>query len=118
MDPRLHRVIERLLNNPSERPRLPELAKEAGMSIRMLELLFKSETRLSFALYYRQLRIARAKDQLTKTNKPVKVISSRLGYKTVEVFCRDFKRVCGCTALEYRAHSRKALLQKKSIDCV
>ena len=117
MDPRLIRVIETLTSNPSERPHLPELADQAGISVRMLELLFKNETGRPFATYYRELRIALAKDLLTKTNKPVKVISSRLGYKAVEVFCRDFKRVCGCTGLEYRRRSRKELLQKKSIEC-
>jgi transcriptional regulator GlxA family with amidase domain len=108
MDARLIRVIEFLSSNPSERPRLPELAKRAGISVRMLELLFKTHTGKPFATYYRDLRITLAMDLLARTNKPIKVISSRLGYKAVEVFCRDFKRVAGCTALEYRAHNRKA----------
>ena len=107
MDPRLIRVIEMLTSNPSERLRLPELADRAGISVRMLELLFTTHTGRPFATYYRELRMALAKDLLAKTNKPVKVIASRLGYKAVEVFCRDFKRVCGCTALEYRARSRQ-----------
>ena len=107
MDPRLIRVIESLSSNPSARPRLPELAKQIGISVRMLELLFKTHTGKPFAIYYRDLRISLAKDLLATTDKPVKVIASRLGYKAVEVFCRDFKRVCGCTALEYRGRSRK-----------
>ena len=117
MDPRLIRVIETLSSNPSERPRLPELAKQIGISVRMLELLFTTHTGKPFATYYRDLRITLAKDLLSRTDKPVKVISSRLGYKAVEIFCRDFKRVCGCTALEYRTRSRKVLLQNKSIEC-
>ena len=116
MDPRLIRVIESLSSNPSARPRLPELAKQVGISVRMLELLFKTHTGKPFAIYYRDLRITLAKDLLARTDKPVKVISSRLGYKAVEVFCRDFKRVCGCTALEYRSRSRKDQLQNKSIE--
>jgi len=117
MDSRLIRVIEILSSNPSERLHLPELAKQIGISVRMLELLFKTHAGKPFALYYRDLRITLAKDLLAKTNKPVKVISSRLGYKAVEVFCRDFKRVCGCTAIEYRQRSRKVSLQNKSIEC-
>lgn len=107
MDPRLIRVIEILSSNPSERPSLPRLAKQIGISVRTLELLFKTQTGKPFAIYYRDLRIALAKDLLARTDKPVKVISSRLGYTAVEVFCRDFKRVCGCTPLEYRARSRR-----------
>jgi len=117
MDPRLIGAIEILSSSPSERLHLPELAKRVGLSIRMLELLFKTHTGKPFAIYYRDLRMTLAKDLLAKTHKPVKVISSRLGYRAVEVFCRDFKRVCGCTALEFRRRSRKGLLQNKSIDC-
>ena len=106
MDSRLIRAIEILSSNPSERMSLPELAQRVGLSVRMLELLFKTDTGRPFALYYRDLRITLAKDLLAKTDKPVKVISSRLGYTAVEVFCRDFKRVCNCTALEFRARSR------------
>ena len=117
MDPRLIRAIEILTSNPSERIHLPELAKRIGLSVRRLELLFKTHAGKPFAIYYRDLRVILAKDLLTRTNKPVKVISSRLGYRAVEVFCRDFKRVCGCTALEFRQRSRKGLLQNKSIEC-
>jgi transcriptional regulator GlxA family with amidase domain len=107
MDHRLFHAIEILSSNLSERLRLPALARLIGISVRMLELLFKTQPGRPFATYYRELRITFAKDFLARTDKPVKVISSRLGYKAVEVFCRDFKRVCGCTALEYRARSRK-----------
>jgi transcriptional regulator GlxA family with amidase domain len=116
MDSRLIRLIERLASNPSERPRLPELAREFGMSVRMLELLFTKHTGKPFTTYYRELRIRLAKELLARSCKPVKVIALRLGYKAVEVFCRDFKRECGCTALEYRVRSRKERLQKKSIE--
>ena len=102
MDSRLNRVIERLLNHPAERPRLPKLAKEARVSVRMLELLFLKHTGMPFSAYYRKQRVSQAQELLRRTSKPVKVISSSLGYRAVEVFCRDFKRECGCTALEYR----------------
>ena len=106
MDSRLIRIIEILASNPAERPRLPKLAEQAGVSVRTLELLFKTCTGKPFSIYYRELRIALAKELLVKTDKPVKVISSRLGYQAVEVFCRDFKRVTGRTPLEYRRRNR------------
>jgi len=116
MDDRLIRLIERLASNPSERPHLPRLSREFGMSVRTLELLFTKHTGKPFSAYYRELRIRLAKDMLARGCRPVKVIASRLGYKAVEVFCRDFKREAGCTALEYRARCRKEGLQKKSIE--
>lgn len=116
MDPRLVRVIERLASHLAERPRLAELAKQAGISVRMLELLFQTHLGKSYTTFYRELRVALAKEQLARTNRLVKDISSRLGYRAVEVFCRDFKRVCGQTALEYRRRSRQEKLRKKSIE--
>jgi transcriptional regulator GlxA family with amidase domain len=77
------------------------------MSVRTLESLFTKQTGKPFSTYYRELRIRLAKEQLARSSKPVKVIASRLGYKAAEVFCRDFKRECGCTALEYRSRCRK-----------
>ena len=106
MDSRLARVMEKIASDPSQRYRLPKLAKEAGLSIRMLELLFVKHSGMPFTAYYRKQRIALAKDLLRRTSKPVKVISSRLGYRAVEVFCRDFRRESGCTALEYRRRCR------------
>jgi transcriptional regulator GlxA family with amidase domain len=115
MDERLRRVIERLSNRLSERPRLPDLAREAGVSVRLLELLFKSHTGRTFVVFYRELRMKAARDLLARTNQPVKEIAARLGYRAVEVFCRDFRRTSGQTPLEYRAAVRKVRLQKTSI---
>jgi len=117
MDTRLKCVIERLVSDLSKRPRLPALAKEAGLSVRMLELLFRTQTGKPFAVFYRELRIAIAEQLLGRTEDPVKQIAAQLGYRAVEVFCRDFKRVAGCTAIEFRRRAQKRRLQKKSIDC-
>jgi transcriptional regulator GlxA family with amidase domain len=118
VDSRLIRAIETLSSDPSQRMRLPELARQTGLSVRMLELLFQIHTEKTFSHYYRDLRIAIAKDMLANTDEPVKVISPSLGYKAVEVFCRDFKRVCGHTPLEFRRRCRQVSLQNKSIDCI
>jgi transcriptional regulator GlxA family with amidase domain len=107
MDSRLVRAIELLAMNPAKRIRLPQLARQVGLSGRMLELLFKTQKGTGFARYYRAMRMALACDQLKKTDQPVKVIASRLGYRAVEVLCRDFKRTYRCTPHEYRSRSRK-----------
>ncbi len=116
MDTRLSRVMERLVTDLSKRPRLPALAKEAGISIRQLELLFHTQTGKPFSAFYRELRMAHAQQALAMTDDLVKQVAAQLGYRTVAVFCRDFKRVVGCTAMEFRRHIRKGRLQKKSID--
>ena len=107
MDTRLKCVIERLVSDLSKRPRLPALAEEAGISVRMLELLFRTQTGKPFSVFYRELRIAIAEKLLSRTDDAVKQIAAQLGYRAVEVFCRDFKRVAGCSAIEFRHRIRK-----------
>src|SRR5690349_21036242 len=113
MDSRLVRAIELLTVNPAKRVLLPQLARQVGLSVRMLELLFKTQKGKGFARYYRDMRMALAVDQIKKTEQPIKVIASRLGYRAVEVFCRDFKRVYRCTPREYRARSPKTVITEK-----
>ena len=114
MDSRLVRAMELLAANPAKRIRLPQLSRQVGVSVRMLELLFKTQKGKGFARYYRDLRMALAAEELRKTELPIKVIASRLGYRAVEVFCRDFKRVYRCTPREYRSGVRRVRLRKKS----
>jgi transcriptional regulator GlxA family with amidase domain len=116
MDVRLNSVIERLSSRPSERPHLRNLARQLRIGVRTLESLFKAHTGQPFTTFCRALRISRAKSLLAETDEPVKVIAFTLGYTAVEVFCRDFKRLSGCTAVEYRLRSRQQSLQKKSIE--
>jgi AraC-like DNA-binding protein len=112
MDERLDRVIEGLSNRLCERPRLTRLAREAGISVRLLEFLFLRDTGRPFVVFYRELRMKAARELLRRTNQPVKEIASRLGYRAAEVFCRDFKRTTGVTAIEFRLRSRKGSLRK------
>ena len=106
MDHRLEQIIKKLSDNPHRRFRLSALAREVRLTERRVEQLFKTEMGTTFVAYYRWLRMRCARKLLRDTGKPIKEVASDLGYRAVEVFCRDFKRAHGCTAGEFRRRSR------------
>ena len=112
MDHRLDRIIKRVSANPTQKFHLSNLAKEVGLTERRVEQLFKAEMGTTFVAYYRALRMKWARTLLRDTAKPIKEVASDLGYRAVEVFCRDFKRAHGCTAGEFRGRSRNHRRQK------
>jgi AraC family transcriptional regulator len=82
------------------------LARQLGLSERRVRTLFKFHTGMTFVSFWRDLRMRRAQKMLSKTTKPIKEISFKLGYATDVSFCRDFKSVTGCTPTLYRSHFR------------
>jgi AraC-like DNA-binding protein len=66
-------------------------------------MLFKSQTGTNFAAFYREMRIQRAKRLLTETAESINEIAFELGYDAVKAVCRDFRRVVGCPATQFRS---------------
>jgi len=102
MDRRLTYAIRRLSDDPRQRTHLPLLAKEVRLSGRRLEQLFKRQTGVTFVSFSRELRMQKAESLLAQTFKSIKEVASETGYKSVESFCRDFRRSNGCTATAFR----------------
>jgi AraC-like DNA-binding protein len=106
MDHRLEQIIKKLSDNPHRRFRLSAMAREMRLTERRVEQLFKTEMGTTFVAFYRALRMRWARRLLRDTTKPIKEAASDLGYRAVEVFCREFKQAHGCTAGEFRRRSR------------
>ena len=104
MDRRLAYAIQRLSDNSRQRPQLPLSAKEVGLSGRRLEQLFQRQVGVTFVSYSRELRMQKARSLLAQTFKSIKEVASEAGYKSVQSFCRDFRRFNGCTATAFREH--------------
>ena len=64
--------------------------------------LYKTEFGVSFHEDLISARMERAKWLLTHTEQKVQEIAYMCGYRSYEHFMRQFRRRCGCTALEYR----------------
>ena len=97
----LTQVIGLMEAHPIER--LSVLAREAHVSVRWIQSLFRADMGTTFAAFRREQRMRGARSLLTNPRKSVKEIAFALGYGAVEVFCREFKRVNGCTPTDFRS---------------
>lgn len=80
-----------------------DLADRLGISFTYASKLVKKELGQNFSEYLWQLRLEKAKELLTDTDKTVEEICSSLGYLSVSGFRRKFKQDVGCTPNEFRA---------------
>lgn len=81
---------------------LQSLAEQMGVSRATLSKWFKEETGLSFSEFLIQLRMTRAKEWLSSSELPIRVIAERLRYTSVTNFTRIFKQSTGTTPGAFR----------------
>ncbi|MDQ0877061.1 YesN/AraC family two-component response regulator [Paenibacillus sp. V4I3] len=67
-----------------------------------LSQLFKQQTGGKFVDYVIEMRMEEAKKLLIKTSLRVSEIAERLGYGDISYFSSTFKKLTGCSPLEYR----------------
>ena len=70
--------------------------------------MFKKYTGISPAQYHLQLRIKKAEDMLSMTNKPIKEIAFELGFSSLFYFSRLFKQKTGVNPTELRNRIAKS----------
>jgi AraC-like DNA-binding protein len=93
-DFRLRRVRERLIEEPSARPVLDDLARDADLGKSQLCALFLREYGLSMGEFWTGCRIAKARALLLE-GRPAKDVASELGFTDQAYFSRIFKRHTG-----------------------
>ncbi len=71
------------------------IAREAGMSNSTLRRMFVEHLKMTPIEYLQNLRLARARDFLAKTNLGVKQIAARVGYADPLYFSKAFRRKFG-----------------------
>ena len=94
VDRRLLRVAHAVLKAPHENRSLEDWARRAGLSVRSLSRLFRSETALSFAQWRQQARLVSALDRLAN-GEAVGAVADSLGYSTPSNFIAMFRRAFG-----------------------
>jgi AraC family transcriptional regulator, arabinose operon regulatory protein len=82
---------------------VPELARLAGLSTSHFAALFRRATGGGVTAYLKSLRMARARELLDTTDRPVGEIARLVGYPDPFYFSRHFRSVNGCSPTEYRA---------------
>jgi AraC-like DNA-binding protein len=100
-DPRLARVMDRLIADPGSQDGLASLAKEAGASPRTLARLFRSETGMTFAEWKTRLRLVESIDRLER-GASVTEVALDLGYSSTSAFVYMFRSNLGVTPGSYR----------------
>ena len=99
-DPRLQRVCDRVLEDPSREETLDALASVAGASSRTLARLFERELDMTFVRWRQHVRLARALSQMT-AGEPIKRVARNAGYASSSAFTAMFHRVLGFAPTRY-----------------
>ena len=100
-DPRLTKIMSRLLRRPAEANNLARLADEVGSSERTLSRLFRQDTGLSWREWRDRMRFVMAIEGI-QIGRSSTELSNWLGYSTPSAFVAAFRRQSGMTPGEWR----------------
>lgn len=81
---------------------LTTVSSRFGMSEVYLSQFFKEHVGINFSDYVEQIRMDHAKTMLAETELPIQQIAGRVGYNSLNTFCRAFKRLNGVSATSFR----------------
>ncbi|WP_203651211.1 helix-turn-helix domain-containing protein [Secundilactobacillus yichangensis] len=98
----LKRASEYVLKNITQPLSLNEVANSVYLSSSYLSRLFKKYLNVTFVYYVNHMKIAKAKEKLALTTRPINVISTDVGFTQTSYFTKTFKKVTGMTPSEFR----------------
>jgi len=101
-DPRLSRVIERILGHPEQHHTLEQLADVAHMSRSTFARHFEQCFGRTPMDYVRDVRLRRAAQLLQVTGLSVEGIAGKVGYASRSQFSRAFQDQYGCSPMDFR----------------
>ncbi len=81
---------------------LDDVSREVDISPYYFSKIFKDETGENFIEYVTSIRMDKAKELLTKSDRSMKEICSLVGYSDPNYFSRSFKKNTGYTPTEYK----------------
>lgn len=104
---RQHTIINSSLNyirhlDLSQKATISDIARHCGCSESTLSHLFNKTFDIGVAKYIYNMRIAKAKKALAKTDKSIASIAEACGFCSAAHFSNSFKKSTGLTALDYR----------------
>ncbi len=98
----IEQVQQFISSNLSRDISLTDAAALVHLNPSYLSQLFKQQTGGKFVDYVIEMRMEEAKKLLIKTSLRVSEIAERLGYGDISYFSSTFKKLIGCSPLEYR----------------
>jgi Transcriptional regulator containing an amidase domain and an AraC-type DNA-binding HTH domain len=102
MDPRIAHILNILQLFPAQKISLPELAKKSCLSTSRLSHLFKEQVGDTILNVLCKIRLEKAAQLLSSTNRQIAEIASDVGFDCTIYFTRKFKETFGETPSVYR----------------
>lgn len=103
----IHRSINYMERNYSQKITLAKVAEYAGYSSTYFSRLFHEEVGCTFQTFLNNLRIEKSKSLLLSTTMSGAEISGLVGFEDQSYFTKTFKRVTGITPDQYRKRKRR-----------
>lgn len=91
--------MEHAIEEPATRA---DIARQAGLSVRQLERLFRDRLNSSIAEIYSTIRMEKAERLLARTHMPVTEIAFACGFRNAGHFSRQFGRHAGRSPRAWR----------------
>lgn len=101
-DPQIVKAVRQLREQCCENPDFNEVARKAGLSLRVMQNRFKSLLGHSPGEELRRARLERVKQLLRETNMTLEEIADRCGFANANTLCEQFKKQTGKTPGTYR----------------
>ncbi|NOU69450.1 helix-turn-helix domain-containing protein [Paenibacillus sp. LMG 31461] len=98
----IHRLKAFIDEHLDEDISLDTLSRQASLSPSYVSSLFGDILSVSFSEYLTNARIERAAELLIGGTRSVTDISTAVGYRNIQYFCRKFKEMYGVTPTQYR----------------
>jgi AraC-like DNA-binding protein len=112
---RISRILNRIHSDYARHYDIPELAREAGMSVASFPTRFKSITSSSPLQYLKNVRLHKARMLMVNEGFNASGAAEKVGYESASQFSREFKRLFGngpaAIAAELRMTLGKSQLQ-------
>ncbi len=103
--PALEWVVKKVETAMGEHLKGGDLARQAGISLRQLDRLFKARFGKTVAKYITARRMARAKHLILHSSRPVKWIAVEVGIPNLQMFNKTFRREFGVSPRKMREQS-------------
>ena len=100
-DPRLKKLCDALLAEPSSRRTLEAWSTVSGASARTLARLFEREVGMPFAVWRQRLRFHNALESIVRGD-PIGSVAKRNGYRSSSAFSSAFRRAMGISPSSMR----------------
>lgn len=102
-DPRLLRVCQAILTDPSDPRTLDDWSKVAGMGRRTFTRAFKQQTGMGVAMWRQQVRLMEALS-LIASGDSITRVAFEVGYESPSAFSAMFRRTFGMPPSQYQMH--------------